>query len=76
MGETGALEFIKQFGILILVGVVGMGVLIYGMGGELVSEKAVVEIVKNNPARSDLAGYLAISDLNQSTLGMLLGSIP
>jgi len=47
MGETGALEFIKQFGILILVGVVGVGALIYGMWGTLITEKATVEIVKN-----------------------------
>ncbi len=48
MGETGTLEFIKQFGILILVGVVGVGVLIYGMWGQLVSEKATVQIIKES----------------------------
>ncbi len=41
-------EFIKQFGILILVGVVGMGVLIYGMWGVMGREGSVVEIVKES----------------------------
>lgn len=48
-------EFLREFGILILMGVVGSGILIYGLWGQLVSEKATVEIVtKDDPARSDL----------------------
>lgn len=48
--------FIKQFGILILIGVVGIGILGYGMWGQLMPRKPVVEIIKNNPSRSDLVG--------------------
>lgn len=47
MGETEPLRFAREFGVLILVGVVGVGVLIYGMWGQLVSEKATVEIIKS-----------------------------
>jgi competence protein ComEA len=38
--------FLKQFGILIIVGVVGIGVLIYGLWGEMRSEGARVEIIR------------------------------
>jgi len=57
MGETGALEFIKQFGILILAGVIGVGILIYGIWGVVGGERATVEIIKDDPARSDLVGF-------------------
>lgn len=57
MGETGEFELIKQFGIWILVGVVGMGTLIYGLWGVMGGEKATVEIVRGGSElgeRSDL----------------------
>lgn len=48
--------FLKQFGVLVVIGVVGSGILLYGLWGELASEQATVEIVKSGsqPTRSDL----------------------
>ena len=37
--------FLKQFGILVVIGIIGAGVLIYGLWGQLSPEKATVEIV-------------------------------
>jgi competence protein ComEA len=38
---------VKEFGILLVIALVGVGVLAYGLWGELGSEKATVEIVKD-----------------------------
>lgn len=40
--------FLKEFGVLITVGMVGIGILIYGLWGVVKPEEAVVEIVKSN----------------------------
>ena len=48
------ITFLKQFGVLLAVGGVGIIVLGYGLWGVLVPESASVEIVKGNPSRSDL----------------------
>jgi len=49
---------IKEFGILIFAGVVGVGILIYGLWGVLAPEKARVEIIKGSqPVRSDHVGF-------------------
>lgn len=47
MGETEPLRFAREFGVLILVGVVGVGVLLYGLWGVMGGEKATVEIIKS-----------------------------
>lgn len=41
-------EFLREFGVLVVIGMVGVGVLIYGLWGELMPEKAGVEIVKGD----------------------------
>lgn len=52
------IQFLKQYGILVGIGLVGVGVLIYGVYLEVSAEKPVVEIVKSGaqPVRSDLVG--------------------
>ena len=45
--------FIREFGALIIAGVVGIGILIYGLWGVLAPEKVKVEIVKSNIGNSD-----------------------
>lgn len=39
--------YLKQFGVLILIGIVGAGLLGYGIWGVIAPEKATVEIIKN-----------------------------
>ena len=50
-------DFLREFGVLIIVGVVGSGILIFGLWG-VMGERATVEIVKggSQPVRSDLVG--------------------
>lgn len=50
------IEFLREFWILILVGIVGGGILIYGLWGVVGGEGAKVEIIKggSQPTRSDL----------------------
>ena len=55
MGEITPLEFVKKFGVLILVGVVGSGILIYGLWGVMGGNppfgeagEAKVEIISGN----------------------------
>ena len=45
--------FIREFGALIIAGVVGIGILIYGLWGVLAPEKVKVEIVKSNIGNSN-----------------------
>lgn len=47
--------FLKQFGVLILIGLVGFGVLVYGLWGEIMPEKTVVEIVKGGSKQTNSA---------------------
>lgn len=60
MGETGEFELIKQFGIWILVGVVGMGTLIYGLWGVMGGEKATVEIVRGGSELGEKSDLLYV----------------
>ncbi len=41
------MSFVKEYGVLVLVAIVGVGILLYGLWGQLVPQKPVVEIVKN-----------------------------
>lgn len=50
-------EYLREFGVLIVVGLVGGGILIYGLWGVLGGEEVTVEIVRDNPSRSDLVGF-------------------
>lgn len=47
-------EFLRQFWILILVGGMGVGVLIYGLWGVLATEKATVEIVRGDEQTNEI----------------------
>lgn len=49
-------DFLKQFGVLVVMGVVGSGVLMYGLWGILVSEQASVEIIKAGEQTNKLTG--------------------
>ncbi len=40
------IQFLKQYGVMVGIGLVGVGVLIYGVYLEVSAEKLVVEIVK------------------------------
>jgi competence protein ComEA len=40
--------FLREFGILVVVGVIGMGVLMYGLWGQLAPEQATVEIIRDD----------------------------
>lgn len=52
------IQFLKQYGILLALGIVGILILIYGVYGEVSAEKPVVEIIKSGsqPVRSDRVG--------------------
>jgi competence protein ComEA len=45
--------FLKEFGVLLVIALVGVGVLVYGLWGELGSEKATVEIIKGDKNEND-----------------------
>ena len=47
------IQFLKQYGILIGIGLVGCGVLSYGVYGEVKAENPVVEIIKSGQQSSD-----------------------
>lgn len=55
--------FLKQYGILLALGIAGILILIYGVYGEVSAEKPVVEIIKGEPARSDLVGEQVMVDV-------------
>ena len=42
------IQFLKQYGVMVGIGLVGAGVLIYGVYGEVSAEQPVVEIVKGD----------------------------
>lgn len=48
-------EFLKQFGILVAVGLVGCGILLYGLWGAIKPEESVVEIVRGETGASNIA---------------------
>lgn len=41
------MDWVKQYGVLVAVGVVGVGILLYGLWGQIMPESATVEIVKS-----------------------------
>lgn len=45
--------FLRQFGILILIGLIGGGVLIYGLWGEVMPKDPIVEIIKDDETKSN-----------------------
>ncbi len=45
---------VKEFGVFILVGMVGVGIVLYGLWGVIGSEKATVEIIKNQDLGSSI----------------------
>ena len=47
------IQFLKQYGILVGIGLVGVGILIYGFYLEVSAEKPVVEIIKSGQQSSD-----------------------
>lgn len=47
-------EFLKQFGIVVVIGMVGCGILIYGLWGVIKPEESVVEIVKGEEQTKNL----------------------
>lgn len=58
------IQFLKQYGVLVVIGFVGVGVLIYGVYLEVSAEKPVVEIVKGDlPSRPGLEGAQVTVDV-------------
>lgn len=48
-------QFLRQFGIFLALGIVGVGILVYGLWGQLVPEKATVEIIKGSENQNNKA---------------------
>lgn len=74
----------REFGIFIVIGVVGLGVLGYGLWGEIRTEKATVEIVKNQDLGSsersgevvvDLAGAIEKPGVYKLPSGSRIGDV-
>jgi competence protein ComEA len=49
-------EYLREFWWIGLIGVVGLGIVGYGMWGVMGGERASVEIIRGKPSRSDLVG--------------------
>ncbi len=47
-------DFLRELGGIVIVGLIGGGILIYGLGGVMGGEQATVEIVKNQPQTSEI----------------------
>ena len=47
-------EFLREFGVIVVVGLIGGGILIYGLWGEMGGEQATVEIVKKEPQTGEI----------------------
>ncbi len=47
-------EFLREFGVIVIVGLIGGGILIYGLWGVVGGEQATVEIVKNEPQTGEI----------------------
>lgn len=54
VGYDRTMEWVKQYGVLILAGAVGIGVLGYGLWGEIMPEQAKVEIIKSQIPNSQI----------------------
>ncbi len=76
------IQFLKQYGILVGIGLVGVGVLIYGVYLEVSAEKPVVEIVKGDGKSEkgesaeimvDVAGAVEKPGLYKLTSGSRIG---
>lgn len=50
-------EFLKQFGIVVAIGMVGCGILIYGLWGVIRPEEAVVEIINGENREQENIEY-------------------
>lgn len=50
-------DFLKQFGVMIAVGMVGMGIVVYGLWVSILPEKSTVEIVKESE-NQDIKGEI------------------
>jgi competence protein ComEA len=46
--------FLREFGVLVVIGVVGVGVLIYGLWGQLAPEQTTAEIIKGDDKTKQL----------------------
>jgi len=53
------ITFIKEFGIFILIGFIGLAIVGYGLWGEMYSEKSSVEIVKGDKS-AELGGQIIV----------------
>jgi competence protein ComEA len=76
------IQFLKQYGVLVGIGLVGVGVLIYGVYLEVSAEKPVVEIVKGDGKSEkgesaeimvDVAGAVEKPGLYKLTSGSRIG---
>ena len=76
------IQFLKQYGILLALGIVGILILIYGVYGEVSAEKPVVEIIKGEGKSEkgelveimvDVAGAVEKPDLYKLTSGSRIG---
>ena len=47
-------DFLREFGVIVVVGLIGGGILIYGLWGVVGGEQATVEIVKNEPQTGEI----------------------
>lgn len=47
-------DFLREFGVIVIVGLIGGGILIYGLWGVVGGEQATVEIVKNEPQTGEI----------------------
>lgn len=47
------MDWVKQYGALVVVGVVGVGILLYGLWGQIMPGKVEVEIIKSGSQSSD-----------------------
>lgn len=76
------IQFLKQYGILLALGIVGILILIYGVYGEVSAEKPVVEIIKGEGKSEkgelveimvDVAGAVEKPGLYKLTSGSRIG---
>ncbi len=74
------MEWLKQYGLLAGVGVVGLGLLGYGLWGEIMPEKSTVEIIKESENQStkgeivvDVAGAVEKTGVYKLPSGARIG---
>lgn len=70
-------DFLREFGVIVIVGLIGGGILIYGLWGVVGGEQATVEIVKNEPQTGeivvDVAGAVEKPGVYTLTSGSRIG---